>query len=392
MRKVILLFLFVLGVSAVDRAVKAHKAAANKAAAHFKGKDAQFKSQSKDGHFKHQISKIKRGQKTRRSVVGDADYMKESDECPTLNYGDWKELGRFRPSGDLIHGFWGSTMGTIYYQPITHGWGNVNLDLYEVEITTLPTDHSTALDFFHYWRKDLAKGDDTQFVDTDDCSFKAFDSGEGDRWASDSPITTYITIHLARLLASLTSFSFDDGSVMCTQFSTSDDAGYWTFSVIHSFRDGGHPVSGNRRFGFYKQDGKTIYYTKGVDRVTTLIDRLASAAGQVFENADKTWVSMQDKMVEYINANGGSAVKRPRLSVRCDWDNVWGSWTESCTHGVVEIDGGCHTTNWISCDDDATCEPNGDSPCESPGWCNCGTLECFCGRLPSQGKICDPWD
>jgi len=178
---------------------------------------------------------------------------------------------------------------------------------------------------------------------------------------------------------------------MCSEFSSGDDDGHWIFSVIESIRDGGHPVSGNRRFGWYKRDDKTVFYTKGVDRVTTWIDRIASAAGQVFENADATWISMQAKLVEYINANGGSAVALDRVSVRCDWDSVWGQWTESCDHGVVEIDGGCHTTNTISCDDDSTCEPTGDTPCGDPGHCVCGSVECFCGRPPADPKICDPW-
>jgi len=393
--------LFVLGVSALDRVVKARKDASHfkrqhthfrrqSKVAHLKSKDAaHLKSHTKDAHFKTQISKIKKAHQHQHHDA--RNYMKQSDECPTLSYSDWKELGSFRPSNDLIHGFWGDTMGTIFYQPITDGWGDVNLDLYEVEITTLPTDQSSALAFFNYWRLDIAKGDDTQFVDTDDCSFKAFDSGEGSRWASDNPVKTYITIHLARLLASLTSFSFDDGSVMCTQFSSGETQAYWTFSVIHSFRDGGHPVSGNRRFGFYTtQDGKSIFYTKGVDRVTTIIDRLASAAGQVFENADKTWVSLQDKLVDYVNSHGGAATKRPRTSARCDWDDVWGSWTESCdSRGVIQIDGDCHRTTTLMCGSDGECESDGS--CSSPAGCVCGSVECYCGRPPQTGKICDPW-
>jgi len=364
--------LFLLGVSAIDRALKGRK---------------------DSSHFKSQISRIKKTHHRSHSH----DYAKSSPECDSMSWADWMELGTWRPSDDLIHGFFGRTMGTIFYQPITEGWGDVNMDLYEVEITTLPNDPSSGSQFtssqlFTYWRLDIAKGDSTQFVDTDDCSFKAFDDDEANNWAGDAPTTTYITIHLARLLSSITQFSFDDGSVMCTQYAIADDSAYWTFSVIHSARDGGHPVSGNRRFGFYQQGTKTIFYTKGVDRVTTWVDRLASAAGQVFENADKTWISMQDKLVAFVNANGGVATKRPRTSVRCDWDTVWASWTEPCdARHVIEIDGGCHTTNLVSCDDDGTCEPNGDSPCAAPGTCKCGTLLCYCGRPAIPGKVCDPW-
>jgi len=316
--------------------------------------------------------------------------LKVGSPCDAPN--DWKELGTLRPADSMIHGFFGSTLGTISYQKITEGYGDVNLDLYEVEITTPPTTQASGKELFEFWRRDLAKGDDTQMVDINQCSFKAFDDGEGTRWGSDNPLTTYITIHLARLISSITSFSFDDGSVMCTEFASNDDGGHWIFSVIESIRDGGHPVSGNRRFGWYPRDGKIIFYTKGVDRVTTWMDRIASAAGQVFENADLTWISMQDKLVAYVNANGGSARKLDRISVRCPWDSIWGGWTEPCdSRRVVAIDGGCHTTNTLTCDNDATCEPNGDSPCASPGYCVCGTVECYCGRPPADGKICDPW-
>jgi len=362
MKKLFLVcLLLVLGVSAVDRALKLRE---------------------KDSHFKNHISRIKKQRVKSHSTADDA--------CSSLNYGDWKDLGTFKPSNDLLHGVVG--WFTIHYQPVVLGLGDVNLDLYEVEITTFPTDHSTAKDLFEYWRTDLGKGDDTQFVDKNQCSFKAFDDGEATRWTSADPKTTYITIHLARLMSSITSFSFDDGSVICSDYSSGDDEGYWIFSVIHSLRDHDHPVSGNRRFGFYKQDDKTVFYTKGVDRVTTLIDRMASAMGQVFENADLTWISMQDKLVDYVNNNGGAATKRPRTSNRCDWDTVWGSWTETCNHGAVEIPGGCHTTNPVSCDaGTSTCEPNGDTPCADPGVCTCGSLQCFCGRPPADGKVCDPY-
>jgi len=313
--------------------------------------------------------------------------------CAAINYNDWKQLGTLRPADDLIHGFWGSTMGTISYQKITDGWGDINLDLYEVTIDTLPTTHASGKELFEFWRRDLATGDSTQFVDINQCSFRAFDEGEGTRWASADPVKTYVTIHLARLLSSLTSFSFDDGSVVCSEYESSEEHGHWVFSVIASFRDAGHPVSGNRRFGWYKKEGKVTFYTKGVDRVSSLVDRLASAAGQVFENADLTWISMQNKLVEYVNANGGTAraPPPPRTSLRCDWDTVWNSWTEVCdSRGVIETDGGCHTTNLVMCGDNASCEPTGANPCPA-GRCVCGTVSCYCGRDPSGDKICDPW-
>jgi len=340
-------------------------------------------------HQKHTFKSNKISQSSRHSQK----QTSKSAECDALNYNDWKQVGTLRPADSLIHGFMGSTLGSIAYQKITDGLGPVNLDLYEVTIDTMPTTFATGKELFEFWRRDLAKGDATQFVDKDQCSFKAFDDGEATRWGSDNPLTTYVTIHLARLIASITSFSFDDGSVMCSEFESGEDHGHWVFTVISSLRDGQHPVSGNRRFGWYKKEGKVTFYTKGVDRVTTVIDRIASAAGQVFENADLTWISMQNKLIEYVNANGGSAPTPPppRLSVRCDWDAVWGSWTELCdSRGVIETDGGCHTTNTISCDDNATCEPTGDNPCPTGG-CVCGTLSCYCGRAPEGDKICDPW-
>lgn len=75
----------------------------------------------------------------------------------------------------------------------------------------------------------------------------------------------------------------------------------FTFTTIWSSDDGFHPVSGNRRFGIYKDDtrpGEYTFYTMGVDRISTegfeTADKLMSAFTKSgFENADDLWTDMQ---------------------------------------------------------------------------------------------------
>lgn len=105
----------------------------------------------------------------------------------------------------------------------------------------------------------------------------------------------------------------------------------FTFSTIDSPLDDNHPVSGNRRFGIYKDPTSNDYtfYTMGVDRVSTngfrtgdwIVDNLLFQKSG-FEQADKLWTDIQSNMIKFINKNKGGALlfSKQRIVARPRWD------------------------------------------------------------------------
>ena len=108
----------------------------------------------------------------------------------------------------------------------------------------------------------------------------------------------------------------DDGSVVSAK-STST---HWIFSTIWTFRDGEHPVSGNREFGVATDDTGTIFYTRGADRPTGVID--SSLSDTVFGAADKLWRSLLAGVIRLCVGNGGSAAVERFTGNRYDWETV----------------------------------------------------------------------
>ena len=79
---------------------------------------------------------------------------------------------------------------------------------------------------------------------------------------------------------------------------------HWIFSTIWTPEDGGHPVSGNREFGFAPSSAEeVIFYTRGADRTTSVADSLGEAT--VFGAAHQLWLSFQRRLAAYVNSNGG---------------------------------------------------------------------------------------
>ena len=85
-----------------------------------------------------------------------------------------------------------------------------------------------------------------------------------------------------------------------------------------TFRDGGHPVSGNRQFGVTTNiNGTFTFFTRGADRPNTMIDKASSS--QIFEGADALWQAVMTNMVNHINDNGGNAERNVTYSKQVDW-------------------------------------------------------------------------
>jgi hypothetical protein len=99
--------------------------------------------------------------------------------------------------------------------------------------------------------------------------------------------------------------------------------------------DWGHPVSGTREFGFEPNGrGGYTFYTRGVDRMTNLFDRMAQP--RAFDAADNLWSSLLAGIESYVESNGGSATVNGNEGYRPDWNEV-----EDMLTGQQPVDTGC---------------------------------------------------
>lgn len=170
-------------------------------------------------------------------------------------------------------------------QRIADAAGALNLDRYEVRIASVPAGWSDE-SLLEHVRLNL-----NSFLDTDNSEFIPYTAGDDDlKWASASPVGTVFKIDIV---------GPDNAAVVCSL----REAKRWRFTTIHTSWSGDHPVSGHREFGVRTDaDGAVVVYTRGADRAT---DGLGESIA--FFGADHLWRSFQRKVVEFVNAQGGSA-------------------------------------------------------------------------------------
>ena len=140
-------------------------------------------------------------------------------------------------------------------------------------------------------------------------------SGESKKWMNSSTS-----------LGSILSIDMlDDGSVICIQ----QDSSSWIFTTIQDPRNFAHPVSGNRAFGFYSNaDGSYTFYTRGVDRMTNLIEAATrdlakfTAEMDLLDLANPVWKSFQAEVSNYVAEIGGTATIETPVVERPDYDLI----------------------------------------------------------------------
>lgn len=179
-------------------------------------------------------------------------------------------------------------------QRIADAAGALNLDRYEVRITSLPSGY-TDESLLEYLRLNI-----NNFLDTDNSEFIPYTTGDDDvKWASASPTGTVFKIDIV---------GPDNAAVVCSL----KEAKRWRFTTIHTDWSGDHPVSGHREFGVRTDsDGVVVVYTRGADRAT---DGLGESIA--FFGADHLWRSFQSKLTDWVNANGGAAAAPEPFSQR----------------------------------------------------------------------------
>lgn len=223
---------------------------------------------------------------------------------PPSRWGDWARLISFRPPHAVQR-----TLGrTRRMHRIEDGSGDINLDHYPVLVTRMPSSGpSTPEALLETVRRDL-----NRFLDTSIAEFAPYDATESAKWFSARPLTSVLHIDM-KVWGGL---NIDDGSVLCSEAA----ADHWIFSTIWTPADAGHPVSGNREFGFQRTSTGIVFYTRGADRLTSLMDRVAGDAP--FNAAHALWSSFQSRLFAHVVAHGGMGAILPPTSCRYDWAAV----------------------------------------------------------------------
>jgi hypothetical protein len=231
----------------------------------------------------------------------------------------WADLISFRPSNAVQTSVNGRS-SDWYIHKLEDAYGDINIDKYPVAVSSLPTGMS-AESLLEHVRTHI-----NDFVDPSYSRFEPYDDryppavfGDKARWLSSSPESAVISIHMRAFKVPYMSYYFDpdDGSVVCAE----KRPNYWIFSTLYTTKDKGHPVSGNRQFGFLPDPaGGNIFFTRGADRQTGFLDQLPITP--VFTMADLLWKSFQEKLSSYVNSNGGSATTSAPISERVYWSAV----------------------------------------------------------------------
>lgn len=204
--------------------------------------------------------------------------------------------------------------------------GPINLDFYPVRVSAMPTDGTstmTAQQLLEFVRRNI-----NTFVDgsPDGCNFQPYEPLiDTAAW-----LPPFLPMAFPGAVISIDMFSsgvnVDDGSVVAAEVA----ADHWIFSTLWTPDDGGHPVSGNRQWGFIPgAAGEFVFFTRGADRTTSALDNAMSAT--VFGAAHNLWLSFQRRLAAFVNSNGGLATIEDATSNRYDWPTVQGTYHHPST-------------------------------------------------------------
>lgn len=214
----------------------------------------------------------------------------------------------------------------FYIQNINNAASEVvNCDYFPVHVKTLPSINGiqlTAEQLFDYFRKNW-----NMFIDNSIATFSPYNQpnlfNDESLWLSNSPLSAMLQLNM-----------INNGTVIVSDFRSTQNNVRLLVSTMRSPLDINHPVSGNRAWGIFPdtQNSGFVFYTSGVDRINgiaetvanTWMERLGLESG--FDKADKLWKSLQDKMITFVNANGGIAEKynspAPQIIWRPNWSDL----------------------------------------------------------------------
>jgi len=188
---------------------------------------------------------------------------------------------------------------SFYLQTIEDGYGDINLDRYDLEITDLPNGY-TPQQLFEEIRKNFSQlitGGDTPGMGVE---LRPYSGEDAITWTSDDPVGT--AMDFANII--------DTSTVICTEYSYNEMT--WTFTTYSSFKNAGHFVSGHRQFGLEVNDsGGYSFYLRGADRLGGWLDvignNLPPGEDFLFKNAaDSTWKNLMVDLQKFIRDKPGA--------------------------------------------------------------------------------------
>ena len=180
----------------------------------------------------------------------------------------------------------------------------VNCDYFPIKITVLPTINGvqwTPQQVFEYFKNNI-----NSVINTSIAEFEPYEDlvvNDETLWNSANPFTALLHIDM-----------IDDGSVIISDYQVTPNLCRMKASTLNSPIDYDHPVSGTREWGIQSDpNGGFFFYTTAVDRMTQkfteVVDDIITTFGGAsgFSKGDDLWRSLQNKMMEFINTNGGQA-------------------------------------------------------------------------------------
>jgi hypothetical protein len=224
---------------------------------------------------------------------------------------NWKNLLLFKVPNDIRDALAARNMQIQYAHEESFS-DDLNFDLYPVRIDRFPTVNNAVLSsaqLVKYVRLHI-----NDLLDAAISLFHPYNSTDGQIYASDNPLKAVMKIDI-----------FPDNAAVVVSAATPTG---WTFTTVTTPDTGRHPVSGHRNFFMGEREGINYLINKGLDMTSTGVAGLGfPLAGEYgYGKADVLWRSLQDGVVAFVNANGGSAIKEKPFSERVEWQLVYRQW------------------------------------------------------------------
>ena len=193
---------------------------------------------------------------------------------------------------------------SFHLQTIEDGYGDINTDLYVLDIPKLPNG-VTIQQLFEDIRRnftELITGGNLPFTNVNLMPYSEFDRTV---WNSNNPIGAAMDFDTL----------LDTSTVITTEYSLDDT--FWTFTTVRSVDHLGHFVSGHRQFRLIdNENGTYSFEIRGADRLGQQIDKIANNMIQIIESdllfkyaADDTWKNLMETLENFIKQKLGSEVK-----------------------------------------------------------------------------------
>jgi hypothetical protein len=250
----------------------------------------------------------------KQTPSGTIQGLGQSPPLPNLNL--WANLISFRPPVGIqtnIRGRGLPLVGKWNFHHIEDGIGPVNLDYYAVKVSSLPRLTgvlATPDQLLNHIRLNI-----NSFVDPKLTQFAPYDQKEELIWKSSNPLGAVLHLDFRNLFGGI-SVNVDDGSVVVGDFKSN----YWIVSTIWTGKDGAHPLSGNREWGYFRSNGDYVFYTRAVDRMTPPFP--LSQTSQVYAAQRQFWTGFQQLIYGFVLLNGGKAQILAPIDNRYDWNQV----------------------------------------------------------------------